>query len=443
MQPHNETTIDDANLETPPDDRPYNPYRVAVSANAKAIVRDAIERLLRFEDRHELRKRKRRALDQDAMETAVEALLNDMMHHHCIGYPGGIYLARSHQELGKASRYRPRWYGKAFKDILDRLAHPEIDLIRQEIGFDTSFNRKGRRTVVHPSDVLLAEMGMLSISASDFDERGDAETIVLKRERESFWDLGGAVEYTDDMTTEAMRVDMLEINQQLAGADIDHHPASHFGEIRDDVDVERRRLRRIFTNRSFESGGRLFGGFWQEMGKQRRLQTLFIDGDEIAELDFGQIAPRILYGHMGHLPPEGDLYDVPPFNETKSHRKGVKTVLSAMMFNGGNLTRMPRGTRPLFAKRHTVHDITDAIKAKHAVITPLFGTGIGHWCQFRESEIMIDILLDLTRQNITALPIHDAILVPRSEAATARRTMEMVFRARSGVEAVITEELAA
>jgi hypothetical protein len=59
---------------------------------------------------------------------------------------------------------------------------------------------------------------------------------------------------------------------------------------------------------------------------------------------------------------------------------------------------------------------------------------------FIESEILVDVLLRLIDVGVTALPVHDAIIVPESKAAMAKETMLSVFRARTGVEGVVEEE---
>ena len=52
-----------------------------------------------------------------------------------------------------------------------------------------------------------------------------------------------------------------------------------------DVDLSERRLRRYFTRGSFESGGRLFGWFWQELNKKQR-KNIIIDDEEAVSLDY-------------------------------------------------------------------------------------------------------------------------------------------------------------
>ena len=84
------------------------------------------------------------------------------------------------------------------------------------------------------------------------------ETIILKSERSGFWDESEVIEYEDIDITNHYRKEMTEINQWIKEADVNYlMPIKS----ETDVDLSERRLRRYFTRGSFESDGRLFGGF--------------------------------------------------------------------------------------------------------------------------------------------------------------------------------------
>ena len=85
-------------------------------------------------------------------------------------------------------------------------------------------------------------------------------------------------------------------------------------------------------------------------------------------------------------------------------------------------------------------DIMAAIKEGHAPIAGLFGRGIGHHAQFLESQVMIRTLLDLKEQGVVALPIHDAIIIPRSRAEVAARAMQGAFEGTVGGHIPVTGE---
>ncbi|WP_343755254.1 DUF6538 domain-containing protein, partial [Rhodovulum strictum] len=161
---------------------------------------------------------------------------------------------------------------------------------------------------------------------------------------------------------------------------------------------------------------------------------LRINGEEVVELDYGQVMPRLVYALAGKVPSMDDLYAIPCFEE---HRPGIKKVASSMLFVEAPISRFPQDTRHLFPKSVKIGDVTEAIMAAHPEIADSFFNGIGHRCQFLESEILVEVLLVLKGMGIVALPIHDAILVPASAAAQAKAVMLEVFKKRTGQEGVV------
>jgi hypothetical protein len=154
---------------------------------------------------------------------------------------------------------------------------------------------------------------------------------------------------------------MQRINRWLAEADIVFE--GMVGSRDRVVNNTDRLLRRYFNNGSFEEGGRLFGGFWMQMKKRDRYEGIRIDGDEVISLDYGQMTPRLLYGHAGVTPPTEDAYTLPGL---EFHRDGVKKVFNAMLYANKPLGRMPQGTRELFQRRVIVKEVVNLIIEKLA-----------------------------------------------------------------------------
>ena len=53
--------------------------------------------------------------------------------------------------------------------------------------------------------------------------------------------------------------------------------------------------------------------------------------------------------------------------------------------------------------------------------------GIGHYLQFLESQILVEVLLKLIEKGITAQPIQDAMLVSEIQVYKSKQVMEQVF----------------
>ncbi|MDX1068974.1 hypothetical protein FB004_109186 [Sinorhizobium medicae] len=417
-------------------DRPFNAYRFAASENAKAIVAEVIGLLLNFEAYFGLKKNKRRAKDQETFDLTVDAILSDLMHHHLVGEDGSIYVTRSNRVLGTKSRYRPRAYSKMFPYILDLLAKPEMGFVVQDVA--PAVEGLARSTVVQAGQRLLSRIDEREIGLDDLGEHPHGETIILKRTKDvdDYWDDGGWQEYEDTAVTDQFRLEVDHINQWLASADLRFEntgiawPQTTF-HIRD------RQLRRVFTQGRFDSGGRLFGGFWQRLRKHERRQGLWISGEKAVELDYGQVGPRIVYALSGQKPPTDDLYHLWGYTQ---QRDGIKRVMNAMIFASERLDRFPKGTRKLFRRSDKIGEVVEAIEAKHPLIKDSFHRGLGHETQFVESQIMVEVVLTLKAEGIVALPIHDAVLVPATKTSTATEIMLSAFRRHTGVEGIVTEE---
>ena len=84
-----------------------------------------------------------------------------------------------------------------------------------------------------------------------------------------------------------------------------------------------------------------------------------------------------------------------------------------------------------------MQDVTAAIMKKHPAIAGAFFTGVGHRCQFLESQILVEVLRVLMSMDVTALPIHDAILVPASKVALAKDVMLHTFKRKTDQDGVV------
>jgi hypothetical protein len=412
----------------------FNPYRLPKSERAWAVVRDVVNQVQNLEQHDGLRKRARRQLDQERFEASVAAIIADLIHFHLCSSPGGLVITRSKTVLGRRSRYRPPVYNRTIPDILDRLARPEMAFIEQSKGRQLSFDGPSRRTTIRPGPRLVRRIHDHGLTFDDLTVSGDGELIHLKGTRRGWWDEADLIDYDETETTARYRDEMRAINTWLAAADLsfDH---SAFPEL--NVDVSERRLRRVFTRGSFESGGRLFGGFWQPLKKPQRRSGVRINGEQINVLDYSQMAPMIAYGLANTTPPVYDMYRVPGY-EDETLRPGMKKFFNAMLFSLKPIRRMPNELRAYLPAPISATELADAIVHYHPSLT--FFQGLGHHIQFYESQIMVSVLLDLKTQGIVALPIHDAVAVPKSRMEAVREVMADHFRPITGIEIKVNEE---
>jgi len=256
------------------------------------------------------------------------------------------------------------------------------------------------------------------------------EVVILKGLKDVSSKKAKSQPYEDTPQIEQYRQDLRSINAWIEEADLQ---LNSDGVTTVPYD---RRLRRLFNNGNFGEGGRLFGGFWMAMSKVNRLQ-ISLDGKLMITLDYSQMGPRILYGLAGRPFDDEDAYSLPGM---EAYRDGVKRMFGAMMFYKKPMRQFPDGLEEFAGTGITARKVSDAILAKHPLIKHLFYSGLGLACMFKESEILMRVLLQLKTLQIVALPIHDAIMVSEDMEVTATAVMLEVFRTMTGIDGLVKVE---
>jgi len=175
-----------------------------------------------------------------------------------------------------------------------------------------------------------------------------------------------------------------------------------------------------------------------ELSKEERLERIRINGQRIAELDFSNMMVRLAYAKLKVQPPEGDQYAIPGYERS---RAAMKIIFSALLFDPAdfNRKRLPQDALRVFHPgelRDTQRVIGD-IKRFHSGLAGVFGSGMGHDLFFDESQILSVILDTVQKRGLSALPIHDALIVPLDQEPVIREIMEESFEQRMGMKGVV------
>jgi hypothetical protein len=416
-------------------DQFFEPWRAPRSLKAKALVADMIRQVESYERHRKRRERGRTQKAQAVFETTIAAIICNLAYAHLKNHTDGLAVTRSNRELGIKSRYRSPVLGKTFPEVLDLMSAPEMAFVKQQIGYKNPLANRNQQTLITLGPRLKTRIIESGLELLDIGWSMDEETIILKATKEDYWDQGERMQYDDTAATKLMRSRLRKINEWLDQADI--LIVDDWNGTFRDLDEKGRRLSRTFTQGSFEKGGRLFGGRWQEMRKNERLKKLEINDEKVVELDYGQMAPRMLYGMAGAEPPTSDAYLVPGSSDPAQFRVGFKKLFNALLFTEKPLERKPQGTESLLPKEN-IKVLVERLREFHQPIAYYFETGIGHHLQYRESEVMVEVLLRLQDQEIVGLPVHDAVIVAASAEEVTKKVMGEVFKEKVGVEAIIT-----
>jgi hypothetical protein len=408
----------------------FDPQRRAARPALRASIETFARHLESEERRLEIRSRARRDLDQHNFRLAVEAIACNLLVTAMIAPDATLSVPRSHAAMWSRGRYNTPVYGQHFLDILDLLA--KLKLIEKITRGYRYSQTASQPTTVRGNRTLSRYLPLGTTDWNAFRREEEPEVIVLKPEKD---DDGSThpLDYEDTRDTKRWRREVRAINTWLAAAPITviegDHRIIRLDRNRQPIEPYRRTLRRVFNNEDWNAGGRLFDGFWMTMKRTERFGSIRIAGEGIANVDYNSLFPRMAYARTQAEQPDDDLYDV---TGNGTCRDGWKKLINALLFARKPLGGWPTDTREALPLGTKLKDAVQAIKRKHAPIAKLFERGLGFQVMRHESDLLISVVTALFKKGITALPLHDSVLVACSHADVAKDFMEQEFMLRTG-----------
>jgi hypothetical protein len=206
--------------------------------------------------------------------------------------------------------------------------------------------------------------------------------------------------------------------------------------------INGKKLHRVFNEKSFDQGGRFYGGLYQFIPKEFR-KDILINGEPTVELDYAAHHVRIPY----HL--EGVDYREDPYlalTEDPKERSLFKKLLF-IAINAETESEFTKGFRKAFkatAKQKklsltsaSILSLLQRVKETHNQIAGYINSGAGCKFQNLDSRITEAILVRMTDMGIPCLPVHDSYIVPRQHEDRLRDVMVGEYKAVLGFEPVI------
>ena len=249
------------------------------------------------------------------------------------------------------------------------------------------------------------------------------------------------VDYEDTEQTNQMRENLKTINSLLGSRWVDLEVSDDiYEEIvrevkkkkRNDIDFNRKRLKRIFNNNSFEDGGRFYHGWWQEIPKEFR-KNITIDGKRTVEVDYSSIHFRILYAQEGEDIGDDDPYIIEGYEDRRSQIKIALNIILNAETKEKAISAIYKGNK-LNINKQTALKIYKKLEDKHPNIKKHFGSGRGVKLQYLDSQIAEQVMLNLARDNIVCLPVHDSFIVRMSHQIDLQEEMDKAFKDIVGVD---------
>lgn len=437
----------------------------AEGAALKELVADVAAILENRTDRQ----RARKAIDKANFLRGVDALVCNLVVS-VLEREGGPFAVSLNKNQARWKRSRYNSHGVKQDTFLGIIAAADGEFLTLTKAARSPYRAQhGKASTIEPTPAFAAEVRARGIALSDLGARREAELIALtqKQPKEDAWRWDDQTEtvlidYRDNRFTNAARAEMQALRDHLAAAAVEFVDDGEYPR----VDTKRRDLQRRFivpphiegkalraapTGRNLE-GGRMAGNaFWLTLRKDRRRASLRLDGEPIAEVDFNAMFPRLACAKAEHpIGGNGDSaqsdmardFYAPIVEAVLEHspeaprdklRSGVKQSLSALLF-APTLRRWPEKIRARLPKQFSVEDMRRVVWEVYPALWPYVDAasskekrGIGYRLMRIESDIIVRACLALAALGITALPIHDAVLVPRSNALDERRAEVVSF----------------
>ena len=199
-------------------------------------------------------------------------------------------------------------------------------------------------------------------------------------------------------------------------------------------------VRRVFSRNDWECYGRFTGGFWQRVGDKDTDETPYrrhirINNKPTVELDYSSLHPNILTVEAG-LDPIDDVYTlghqvVEQFDQTQQ-----RIILKGLMLNLLNAKNQEAAYGAFKYDQATGHPFkslkkeqfdkyVEAIINKHPHLEKSLGADQGVKLMYLDSQIIEQIIILATTNNIPILTVHDSVICKERDEESLRSFMKI------------------
>lgn len=396
-----------------------------------ARMAECAEAIAREIEAQEDRTRARSAKPAEEFRNAVSVLILDLYAAHRSDPDLEIGINLRSNSFKLTDRYRrvhlPYRQFKAAFEGLATLGY--VNVIRR--GHYDSDSGEGQTTRVRATTKLIELIeGQGSVEVHAFGRVADEETIVLRDVKKRNFD------YAETEHTHEMRERLSFINSVLRRHEIDFEQAGHAALLElarqknfdGYVDLTAKTLVRIFSNGSFEQGGRFYRGWWQGVPRSLR-RYIRIDGEPVVEWDYKAMHPTMLYLEAG-IPVTDDPYLK---GVDARHRDLAKHAFNALINAPNKNIRQPEGYDAASVGMKWAAFL-ECVRNAHQPIAHRFHSCYGLTLQNKDARMAECILMAQIEKDVPCLPNHDSFIVQRQHSDELRELMARTAREILGSE---------
>lgn len=407
-----------------------------------SLAEHYLKQMIALIEGNEQRTRKRRLTDQERFKYAVQLIVSDLLGNYSKANHKWSYInlragSFSHSKVGY----------KTFVHIVDVLNHLEFIQVVKGGNNKSPFAvgsawAPGLATRMRPTKRMIDHAAAEGIDTenprSHFRKRPSLSEVRLKSSSKRLHQhkLGGRnLQFPHDEQAKHIKQQLFNINRFLV--EQEYSGMRFYG------------LRRIFNEGDrpdfkWNLGGRLYAvdsdGNYQMLKKAERAKII-VNGEPTVELDVNASYLRILHGLRGiYLRPCDDIYDVKGLD-----RRVTKAWIAATLGHTGFHRRWPPRAISELEKQYvklgpqlSYPRVQELVLEHFSVLRDWPESNI-RWSRlmFEESESMLEVMERLQAEGIPSLPVHDSLIVPKSNGKRAHDTMMEVFERRFQVPFII------
>lgn len=189
-------------------------------------------------------------------------------------------------------------------------------------------------------------------------------------------------------------------------------------------------LHQVFNSAALDRGGRYFG-WWQNLSQDDRLHIL-LDGSPVAELDYRENHPSILYHGLGLLPP-AESYSVEGVD------RGLVKATFGRMLNSRNEAGTRRKMVQELGSRELADRIVDRLLSIHRPLVEAgkFWSGVGLTLMRKDAEIAVLVMKWARFSSVPMLPVHDSFVIRKQDAEACKAVMIQTYNAHMGIDPMV------
>ncbi len=387
--------------------------------------------------------RKRSARKFANHEARVRSILANGYRASCFFQPAWVAYFIKPDSKPYLTKSKPDWfYGRAMRDTIDAMS--KAGLLTQSIGENneaSSVYRMTQTLFLCARDAGITEQSLTHrLSPEELirlcKTNGNDELLDFEWSDENKQWTSDLLSYNAFIAQQDIRLNLTAQEEAKQVANLNHGRGLGNDEFDTTpvyyrLELMRTELYRKFNNGSFEQGGRLYGGWWQNILSGYR-EKITINDKPTVELDYSGCAIHMLY-HQRNKQCAGYPYTL---NSISADETGRIKDLTQILINGTRKDRKRRADHP-FSGELTVGRVLQLLEERHAPIADAFYSGAGIFLQRKDADIALSIITSLKNKGIVALPIHDSFIVTAEYEEELRKEMIFWYRNEFGYDPFI------